>query len=121
MIGRGSLAVAAILAAAPLRAAPPSAQAFGSATATVIRPLTVAPLAVMDFGTITNAPGAGGTATVSPGTAGARFTGATSAVCSGADCGQAHAAAFRVSGEPMRDYTISLPASVVATDRKSVV
>lgn len=92
-----------------------SSHATGTATATVIRPLSVTALADMDFGTITHLPGVSGTVTVNPGTAGASFAGGTSAVCTGSGCGIAHAARFAVSGEPQRNYAIQLPGTVTAT------
>jgi hypothetical protein len=114
--GRGLLlaAMLAELACAPgARAA--GSTAMGLATATVVRPLSVVATADMDFGTITHLPGTGGTVTVSPGASGATFSGGAGAGCAGSDCGVAHAARFAVSGEPQRDYTVQLPASVIAT------
>lgn len=114
MIARAALALVALV-TLPATALAHGAQAYGSATATVVRPLTVTALAEMDFGTITHATGIAGTVTVSPGAAGATFAGGAGAVCSGSDCALAHAAAFRVDGEPLRSYQIALPATVVAT------
>jgi hypothetical protein len=89
--------------------------AAGMATATVIRPLRVVAVADMDFGTITHIPGSSGTVTISPGVAGAQFSGGASAVCTASDCLAAHAARFAVSGEPQRNYAIQLPSTIVAT------
>jgi len=61
------------------------------------------------------ADGTSGTVTVSPGAAGAQFSGGASAACSGSVCADAHAARFSVTGEPQRNYTIQLPATIVAT------
>lgn len=97
-----------------------SSTAAGVATATVIRPLTVAATADMDFGTITHLPGTGGSVTVTPGAAGATFAGGAGAGCAGADCAAAHAAHFAVNGEPQRNYSIQLPASVTATGTASI-
>ena len=104
--------------AASAAVAKPSTAA-GLATATVIRPLRVTATADMDFGTITHLPGTSGTVTVTPGVAGAAFAGGAGAGCAGADCATAHAAHFAVSGEPQRNYTIRLPASVTATGTAS--
>lgn len=92
-----------------------SSTAAGLAAATVIRPLSVVATADMDFGTITHLPGTSGTVTVTAGAAGATFSGGAGPGCAGADCAAAHAARFAVSGEPQRNYTIQLPASVIAT------
>ncbi len=92
-----------------------AATASGQAAATIIRPLTVVATADMDFGTISHAPGSGGSVTVTPGVAGAQFGGGASAGCAGADCAPAHAARFAVKGEPLRNYSIQLPTSVTAT------
>jgi hypothetical protein len=107
-------AMLAQLTAAPCALAAGST-ATGLATATVIRPLRVIATADMNFGTITHLPGTSGTVTVSPGAAGATFSGGAGAGCAGSDCTTAHAARFAVSGEPQRDYTVQLPASVIAT------
>jgi len=107
-------ALLAQLACAPgVRAA--GSTAMGLAAATVVRPLSVVATADMDFGTITHLPGTSGTVTVSPGASGATFSGGAGAGCAGSDCAAAHAARFAVSGEPERNYTIALPASVIAT------
>lgn len=90
-----------------------TADASGTATATVIQPLRVVAVADMEFGIIIHIPGTGGTVTVSPKTPGAIYTGGTS--CGGADCGASHSARFAVSGEPQRNYSIQLPTSVIAT------
>ncbi|WP_353228569.1 DUF4402 domain-containing protein [Novosphingobium sp.] len=100
--------------AAPALASGTQSGANGVASATVIRPLGVIALTDMDFGTITHAPGAGGTVTVSPGVAGATFGGNAGAVCAGADCALPHAAGFAVSGEPLRNYSVQLPATITA-------
>lgn len=115
MILRGPVLAgcAALLAVASSACARPST-ATGLATATVIRPLSVSATADMDFGTITHAPGSSGTVTVTPGAAGATFADGAGAGCAGADCAAAHAARFAVSGEPNRNYTIQLPASITA-------
>jgi hypothetical protein len=68
----------------------------------------------MDFGTITHAPGTGGSVTVSPWVAGASFSGGASAVCAGSQCSAAHAAGFSVQGEALRSYSIDLPPGIVA-------
>lgn len=116
MIRLALCAAVAVLATAPCaQAAPSTATATGIATATVIRPLSVAATADMDFGTITHLPGTSGTVTVTPGASGATFSGGAGAVCAGSDCSGAHAARFAVSGEPQRNYAITLPASVIAT------
>ncbi|KUR75056.1 DUF4402 domain-containing protein [Novosphingobium sp. Fuku2-ISO-50] len=110
-----ALAIAAsVLASAPACHAKPST-AIGVAMATVLRPLRVVAVADMNFGTVTHAVGSGGTVTVSPGGAGAAFSGGASAVCTASDCLAAHAALFSVSGEPQRNYAIQLPASITAT------
>jgi hypothetical protein len=111
----GALALAA--AVVPAQARP--SQAAGLASATVIRPLRVTATADMDFGTITHLPGTSGTVTVSPGVAGAVYAGGAGAACTGADCGSAHAAGFAVTGEPQRNYTVQLPASVIANGAAS--
>lgn len=111
MLAAGAAIVAAM---APSALAAP-AHATGIATAILIKPLSVVAVADMDFGTITHLPGASGTVTVSPGTAGASFAGGASAVCAGSVCADAHAARFSVSGEPQRIYAIRLPASVLAS------
>jgi hypothetical protein len=115
--GTSVAGIFAALASLQAHAATPGASsaAAGVATATVISPLRVVAVAAMDFGTITHAPGTGGTVTVSPGGAGAQFSGGASGVCTGSDCADAHAARFAVSGEPQRNYAIGLPATVVAT------
>lgn len=96
-------------------AAPPqSASATGVANVTVVQAIGVVPVADMEFGTITQAPGTGGTVTVAPGTAGAQFGGGVSAVCSGAVCTTAHAAAFAITGESARSYAVSLPQAISA-------
>lgn len=118
----GQMALGVMLAAfsAQVHAAPPgqsagsTGHATGLATATVIRPLSVAATTDMDFGTITHAPGAGGTVTVSPWVAGASFGGSASAVCAGSLCSAAHAAGFAVQGEALRSYSIQLPPGIVA-------
>ena len=114
MIRLALATVAVVLATAPCAQAAPST-ATGIATAMVIRPLSVAATADMDFGTITHLPGTSGTVTVTPGASGATFSGGAGAVCAGSDCSGAHAARFAVSGEPQRNYAITLPASVIAT------
>lgn len=100
-------------------AAPPghgnSASAAGIASATVILPIGVQSLADMEFGTITHAPGSGGTVSVTPGFAGAQYGGTASAACAGAACNTAHVAAFSVSGEAARSYAVTLPATISAT------
>ena len=92
-----------------------SATATGVASATLVSPLRVIALSPMEFGDITHADGSSGTVTVSPGAAGAQFAGGASAACTGSACADAHAARFSVSGEPQRNYTIELPAAIVAT------
>jgi len=116
--GRIGLAVAGALALAAWSApalATGHAAAAGVATATIIRPLRVIALAPMEFGDITHTSGASGTVTVAPGAAGAQFSGGAGAACSGSGCAAAHAARFSVSGEPQRNYTVQLPATIVAT------
>lgn len=96
-------------------AAPPqSASATGIANVTVVQPIGVVPVADMEFGTITQTPGTGGTVTVAPGVAGAQFGGGASAVCTGAVCITAHPAAFAISGEAARSYAVSLPQTISA-------
>jgi hypothetical protein len=101
-------------AAGPAHAAS-HATAPGVAAATVVSPLRVIAVAPMDFGQITHVDGVTGTVTVSPGASGAQFAGGASAACAGSACTDAHAARFAVSGEPQRNYTIQLPATIVAT------
>ncbi len=111
---RAILAGSGALVATGAQAAPAAqASAPGIASATVIRPLRVQPITDMDFGTIVHEPGLTGTVMVSPGSAGASFTGGAS--CPGSDCTSAHTAHFAVSGEPQRNYAIQLPASILAT------
>ena len=105
------------MAAAPALAA--SSHADGVAAATVISPLRVVATADMDFGTITHLPGTSGTVTVSPMLAGAIYTGGAGAACAAGACATGHAAGFAVAGEPQRNYTIQLPASVTATGSAS--
>ena len=116
-----ALAVAGLVAlhGAGASAAPPghgnSASAVGTVGATVIQPIGVQSLADMEFGTITHAPGSGGTVTVTPGVAGAQFGGTASTACAGAACDTAHVAAFSISGEPARSYAVTLPSTINAT------
>lgn len=117
MIARIAMAGALALAACgttPAHAAG-NATAAGVASATMISPLRVAAVAAMDFGDITHVDGSSGTVTVGPGVSGAQFSGGASAACTGSVCAAAHAARFSVSGEPQRNYTIQLPATIVAT------
>jgi len=117
MIARTAMAGAIALiacGATPAHAAG-HATAAGVASATVVSPLRVTAVAPMDFGDITHADGSSGTVTVSPGASGAQFSGGASAACTGSVCANAHAARFAVSGEPQRNYTIQLPATIVAT------
>jgi len=78
-----------------------AATANGSATATVNLPLTIVetPATTMDFGTVTDGGGVGGTVTIDPAGAvtvsGATQSGATSA------------ASFDVTGQPATAYTIT--------------
>jgi hypothetical protein len=113
------VAAALVLAAGAAPAHAASSHAAGFASATVVRPLRVVATADMDFGTITHLPGTSGTVTVSPGMAGAVYAGGAGAACAGADCGSAHSAGFAVTGEPQRNYTIQLPASVIASGTAS--
>lgn len=114
-----ALAGLAAMNGAAALAAPPgsgnSASAMGTAGATVIQAIGVQPLADMEFGTITHAPGSGGAVTVTPGVAGAQFGGTASTACAGAACDTAHVAVFSISGEAARSYAVTLPSTINAT------
>ncbi len=89
--------------------------AQGQAEATVIEPLVITRISDLDFGTVTLTPGTAGSVTIDP-ASGIRFGGGASAACmSGGGCASAHASRFAVRGEAGRDYTVQVPAVIMAS------
>jgi len=113
------LALAALTAAAlalpgvamPASAATAPASATGSATATVVAPITVVAVDDLDFGTLTsgNTPGS---VTLVPLGAAASYGGGVAAICAAA-CAPPHPARFGVRGEPDRSYLVTAPSLLV--------
>ena len=102
----------ALCAAAPASGAQ-GASALGSASASVVAPVTVAALADLDFGTLVVSAG-GGTTTIAPLSIGASFAGGVAPICAAA-CPLPHPARFSVEGEPGRSYLVTVPPSVALT------
>lgn len=103
------LAVAAL--ALPARA--PAATALGQAGAEVVTPITVTPLADLDFGVIATSSLAGSVTVSAAG--GASFAGGAAGLCDGSACVDPHPARFAVSGEANRSYAVATPAAITIT------
>jgi hypothetical protein len=112
---RAVLTAFLLLAAFPWSAAPALANspssavsATGQAEATIVRPLAVTAIDVLDFGMAASS--GPGTVTVSAGSSSASYGGSAREACTGAGaCPQPHAARFEVTGEMGRDYRIAVP------------
>lgn len=100
----------------PVPATSRDSQAAGSASATIIRPISATALTDLSFGGIAlGRHGTGGGAVVVPpqGT-GAAYEGSARQQCGGQAACQPHAARFAVRGEAGRVYRIALPSAVEA-------
>lgn len=119
----GALALPALL-AAPATARTAQGESEGTATATVVRPLSATALADLSFGAIAvgNAGAPGGSVTVSPQHGAATsYGGSVRAVCSGSSACRPHPARFAVRGEAGRSYKVTLPAALEARGMRSGV
>lgn len=95
-------------------AATQGSSALGSASATVVAPLTVVPLADLDFGWIAASGPGSGTATIRPYDTVVDFTGSAQPACTAAaSCSAPHAARFAVTGEADRTYVVKVPDTVM--------
>ena len=99
--------------ASPAQASGNSALARGMASAEVLQPIAVTPLADLDFGVIVGSPGLAGTVVLGASEAPASYTGGAQAGCAASlGCPLPHPAKFAVTGEAGRSYTIAAPASI---------
>lgn len=108
------LALGHALACAPAGAAAvDAATANGTASATILRPVSVTNLSDLDFGLVEARPDAEGIVVVGPAQHGAHFSGSAKPACViGKDCPVAGPARFLVNGEPARNYRVFTPAIV---------
>jgi hypothetical protein len=90
-----------------------SASSSGSASASIVQPITVRAIDDLLFGALAVGVKNGGTITVDPASGATTYSGGLQGVCSAASC-QAHPAVFGVTGEPGRRYRIAAPASAMA-------
>ena len=107
------LAIATGLASSGHAVAQDRAQATGTATASVVAPITVRQVESLRFGTVATGD-TGGTLTLSPTNGATSVTGSLRSLCpSGSSC-TANAGIFAVRGEAGRSYRIAAPAQALA-------
>ena len=110
---RAFVALALLAAPAPARAEGSADSAHGQASATIVAPLAITPLADLDFGGVALASGsAGGAVTIAADGSAPDYAGVGPVAC--ASTCTPRRARFRVRGEAGRHYRLSLPESVAA-------
>ena len=89
------------------------AQASGTATASVVAPITVRQVEALRFGTVATGD-TGGTLTLSPANGATSVTGSLRSLCPAGSSCTAQAGTFAVRGEAGRSYRISAPGQALA-------
>lgn len=107
------LAAASLPAAVQAQRGDGSAQ--GAASAEIVEPLTVDPVADLRFGAIAIAEGQAGSVTVRADGGPVLYGGGAAAACSGSAGCDTGAAIFAVTGDPERDYLVILPPTLSAS------